>query len=71
LSFLSFRDFVVKFVGGGQSSFLVLSNSNATIISNGEPLIVGNPSSTPIVTQISNTVKKRKIAGKTFQIDSI
>ncbi|WP_448529206.1 hypothetical protein [Raineya sp.] len=64
-------DFVVKVVGGGQSNRLVLSNANATIISNDTPLVIGNASSTPFVTQIANTVKRYKIAGKTFQIDSI
>lgn len=64
-------DFVVKIFGGGANNVLVLSNSGVIVLSNLKPLPIANASSNPIVEQIENVVKRYKIAGKTFEIDSL
>ena len=64
-------DFVVKIFGGGANTILVLSNLNFAVLSNSSSMVIGNPSSNPLVNQIENIVRRYKIAGKTFQIDSL
>ncbi|GAB4132169.1 MAG: hypothetical protein OHK0045_11740 [Raineya sp.] len=63
-------DFVVKVFGGGQNNNFVLSNVADTIISNAVDTIIGSGTTNQIA-DIENTIKRYKIAGKTFVVENL